>query len=232
MENKFQPSFIPKRPATQSMVRENRAPFGFFAIVSAIIFLISLASTAGAFLYKTYVDRSLVAVTEEIDRVNREFQESLVLALERHNSRLSVAKELLTDHVAASEIFGFLEENTVANVMLTDFQFSALKEGVMNISVRGLGESFNSVALQSDRIAKLTEFESPVFTGLNLDSSGDVQFNFAAGVKPSALNYKSVIDRRARGAAAGLEDFLQDQTETNDSADNFGNTSTFDQENI
>ena len=207
MDTKFQPSFIPKKPLIPGLRPERAESVSFFSVVAILIFLLALASSAGAFLYKKYVENKLDDVTSAIKAAEDESQPSLILSLARHAKRIDVAKNLLQNHVAPSAVFALLEKNTVVSTRFTDYQYSSVNElGEIAVNLRGVGESFNAVALQSQETAKSQDFENAVFSGLALDERGNVLFNMNANVKGESLLYDTVrMLGEGTGPNVGLE---------------------------
>jgi hypothetical protein len=62
----------------------------------------------------------------------------------------------------------------------------------------GIASSFSSVALQSDIFGENKFIQEPIFSNLNLDSKGDVIFDFSAFVDPRLLSYSDSILKNNR----------------------------------
>ena len=189
MEPKFQTSFIPKKPVAVTPQRKKKSSSGVFSLIALILFLSALASSVGAFLYQQYLVQSIERKEVSLERARSAFEPALIKEMSRLDARMLSAQEILNKHTALSAFFELLESTTLKTVQFDDFGYSVDAEGKMLISMKGKALSFASVALQSDSFGDSTLIQEPIFSGLNLDTKGNVVFDFSAILDPSIVSY-------------------------------------------
>ena len=189
MEPKFQTSFIPKKPVAVTPQRKKKSSSGVFSLIALILFLSALASSVGAFLYQQYLVQSIERKEVSLERARSAFEPALIKEMSRLDARMLSAQEILNKHTALSAFFELLESTTLKTVQFDDFGYSVDAEGKMLISMKGKALSFASVALQSDSFGDSALIQEPIFSGLNLDTKGNVVFDFTAILDPSIVSY-------------------------------------------
>ncbi len=198
METKFQTSFIPKQPVTETAHRASSS--GLIFLISLILFVASIAAAAGAFLYNDYIDKSIVEGNAQLKRNEQALDPTTIQGLTRLNDRINSATTLLDKHVAVSRLFAVLSDATLQNVRFNDFTYANAGGDKVNISMKGQATSYETVALQSKSFtdpSRKNVFKSPLFGDLNLDQSGNVTFSFSASIDPSLVSYSKNIKERA-----------------------------------
>ena len=191
METKFQASFIPKQPVDQTSTP--RASGGnFLFLVSFIIFMISVAIGAAAFLYNQIVDKSISNGNQQLSLNENAFDQTTIQELTRLNDRLTAAQVLLRQHVSFSNFFPSLQRSTLKNVAFTNFTYSNGGSDKINVTMQGEAASYETVALQSKAFTDPSlkgVFHSPLFGDLNLDANGNIGFSFSMSVDPNVVSY-------------------------------------------
>ena len=109
MDKEFKTTFIPKKnlssvPKTESVKAKSRR--SLFSLLSILLFIVAIISTAVVYVYKFSVAESIKADIEDINSVEREFEPQAILKLKELDVRLQAGTELLEKHIAVS---GFLE---------------------------------------------------------------------------------------------------------------------------
>lgn len=196
MEPKFQSSFIPKGPVASSAVPESKTPAkvgGILGLIATTIFIISLVGALGVFGYKFYLKQSIVSMGTEIDRARASLYSDDIRQFIQLDDRLSSVGSLLNNHIVLSPLFDFLERNTITTIRFTEFYFSSSPEG-LTVRLNGQARGYSAIALQSDIFNSSGHFTNPVFSDLNLDERGNILFSFTAGINPSLLSYRRVIE--------------------------------------
>ncbi len=197
METKVQTSFIPKKPLNSGDTR--RVGFGFFSLIALIIFIASIGFAGGVVLYKKSIETSIKNNKATLEKSKAAFDPDFIKAIVRLNSRMDIAKKLLTDHVAVTPIFEILEKYTLAAVSFNDFKFERKANGDVLISMRGTAKNYNSIALQSDLFGKSSYVHDALFENLNLDSTGNIGFTFSAMVDPKIVKFNEALNRTISG---------------------------------
>jgi hypothetical protein len=200
MAQEFQTSFIPKKtfdagaPARPS----GSSLSNILSFVAFVLLLVSILGAGGIFLYGRFLISSIESKKQSLERAKNAFEPELIRELSRLDAKLRVSQELLDKHIAPSGIFDLLEDITLETVRFSDMAYSFEKDGI-KLSLQGEALSFASVALQSDEFGKNRSIREPVFSGLTLDDSGNVEFAVTAFVDPSVLSYR---ERAAKGGSA------------------------------
>ncbi len=194
MENKFQTSFIPQKPLTQTFSQPPRTT-NFFTLVSTIIFITVLALCGGVFGYQKYLQNQNAGFADQLRKITAEFQPSFLAEMTRLDNRLVSTKTLLSNHLAVSTFFDFLSKNTLKNVRFSSFSY--VSDGTkITVSMKGQANGFAAVALQSMAFGtadNLKVLRNPTIGDLNLDASGNVSFGFATYIQPNSMLYRSAL---------------------------------------
>jgi hypothetical protein len=194
MSEQFQTSFIPKKVVEQKSSSVSGA--GILLVVSVVLLVLSLLSVGGVLLYEKYLDGALVSKKESLQKQRDSFAPELIREMSRLDRKLEVAQTLLQEHVSVTGIFELLQELTLKTVRFTNLSYTQTEEGIQ-VKLQGEGQSFTSVALQSDEFGKSSFLSEAVFSNFQLNERGNVNFSVSAIVKPSVVSF---VERKERGA--------------------------------
>lgn len=206
METKFQTSFIPKQPVTDTVHQSSSA--GLLFLITFVLFIASIAAAGGVYLYGQYVNQAIVEGKKQLDRNENAFDPTTIQELTRLNDRISSADILIKQHMAVSNLFAVLSDTTLKNVRFNDFSYAKAGDGKVNITMKGQATSYETVALQSRAFTDpglRNVFRSPIFGDLNLDQSGNVTFSFSASVDPALVSYYKTIKDRSAAAVETVD---------------------------
>jgi len=170
------------------------------SIATALLF-ISILSVVGAFLWKTYLSSAQTADQAALAAREKGYNLDQIQQLETESAKISLAKQVLANHVAASQVFGIIGDLTAENVrfMSLDFTGPAGTTGNSKVTLSGVGASLSAVAFQSDILATLSQYglsnivKNPILSNPALNSDGTVAFSFSASIDPSALSYEKEV---------------------------------------
>lgn len=197
MDKELSTSFIPR----QSLVKKfepARQPVSIVALVSILIFLISLAVYGGVFFYDRYLEQTINApcpsddptstggcgLVASIDRVQRATDEKLLLEFQRLDAKLREADKLLKDHSDIVKLLDNIGQLTLKSIRYKRFEFKGA-----TITVDGVASSYEDIALQSKVLTSQPTIKSFIFSDLNLDDRGNVTFKLSATIDPAVTNY-------------------------------------------
>ena len=198
MEPKYQTSFIPKKPLS---ITGQSQPGGIslLFLVSIVIFLISLGLAGYVFLEKNLLITNITSDVTTIEQNKGGLTSDAVTieSLVQLNSRINVAKDLLSKHIIVSPIFDFLQQATLKSVRFKNFTFSsggkdAAGANRVSVQMSGVATSWETVASQADEFGKpdwkkiITE---PKVSNLSLNADGSISFLFSAYISPGFLVY-------------------------------------------
>lgn len=194
MEPKFQTSFIPKQALEESATgRRPRGAIGVLMIIGLVLFLSSLAAALGVVLYEELLKQNIESKNATLERAKNEFEPALIQRLTALDRRMTASEELLKNHISASSVFALLQSYTLQNVRFETFRLEAKDANDIALSMNGRAKSFAAVALQSDVFGKIPFIKNAIFASPNLDSEGNVTFNFSAKLDPSLLSYVAAL---------------------------------------
>jgi hypothetical protein len=204
MDQKTHTSFIPKKSlATASRdksrsISGTKSTIGIVFLITLIIFISVIALAIGVFLYQQFLLQNIEKKRESLDRARAAFEPSLIEEMGRLDVRMKSAREILDNHKALTAFFDLLETNTLASLQFENLSYRVDPANKVSITMGGIASSFSSVALQSDIFGENKFIQEPIFSNLNLDSKGDVIFDFSAFVDPRLLSYSDSILKNNR----------------------------------
>ncbi|MDR3558250.1 MAG: hypothetical protein P4L61_01835 [Candidatus Pacebacteria bacterium] len=190
-----------------------------FLTLSIIIFIVSLGGAGFAYAWQRVLNSEQVQYKDDLAKDQNQFNTDLINTLTAANTKIDVAKSLIKNHLATSEIFNIISQLTIASVEWKSFSFtapsvsgaSANAAGTpsdVTISMQGEADSYYSVAYQSDVLGNSSQFGSndviknPVLSNLSVGSDGKVGFSFTASVDPSELSYVSELSSQSATSAS------------------------------
>lgn len=192
MEPKFTTSFIPKKQV--AVVKGGGTSFtsglGFFTLLTGVILVAVILFAAGLFLYRVTLEQRISAQLQTLEKVKESFDPNFISQATRLNTRIVSAGKILDNHLAPSAIFELLEEFTLTTVSFNNFEFSDDIEGKVIVRGSGEGDSFASVVLQSDSFGESGYMRDVLFSDLEPNAAGNVNFAFEATLDPQLILYR------------------------------------------
>lgn len=167
-------SLIPKKFSVPRPMAAGEG-FGAFFRIGLIVFLAAAVFTGGLYFYRNFLENSLISQKSILEKLEVEFEPSLIAELERVSNAIIAARDILRLHGKATPIFeNILEKNTLAAVNFSTFAYSAEKN---TITLGGEAASYADVASQSGVFEALPDVLSATFSNLSLRESGTIGFN-------------------------------------------------------
>ena len=195
MDKEFQTSFIPKKTIVESP-KKIRSGGGIINLISFIIFVASLLSAGGAYLYRNSIESDIAEFKRSLQIAKNQFEPSLIEELQILDKRLNAATTILNKHVAVSPIFVLLQDITLPTVRYSDFTYEIdPSTNLVNIEMKGEAKGYNFIALQADLFSDNKFIKNPIFSDFILDQTGNIDFNLSFSVDKSLISYESFIDR-------------------------------------
>lgn len=166
---------------------------GFIITVSFLIFLASCAAYGAAFLYKLYLDRQIKVYNSTFEKIKSDIEIRSIIDVLNKSREIEVAKTLLSKHMAASHIFGAIEEDTIKSNYYTTFTFGSAgidtQSSGFKIGVEGVAKNYEELAKQMDAVKYSKNFEEIKFSAFKLLENGDISYSLNFKVKNQILNY-------------------------------------------
>lgn len=223
METKFQTSFIPKKPlpvvgvqgANVGISSHKVAHSGsLFLNISILLFVISLGAGGGVYAWKTYQLSNQEYYKQQLVERQKQFNPELIQQLKLMNTKIDNAKQLLSKHMALSNIFGIISQLTIENVRFLSMDVSTVNKeegnaGDIRVSLSGYGTNLSAVAFQAKVLSELEKYnlrnivKNPVVSEPELDTGGAVSFDIKAVVDPSTIIYMKGASNSAEASSTG-----------------------------
>lgn len=194
MDEKFQTSFIPKKPVVSS-VDTSGSGRSLFMVISIFIFIVILILAGAVFGGKKYLSSQLARDKESFAKTQESFDTVTIDTLVKLDKRIESAKKILKSHVAVLPLFDYFESKTLKNVRFKNMKLSFLEGNAAEITMKGEARNFSAVALQSDVFAENKSFISSMISDIDLSPTGNVIFNFKTQVDPSMVSYGSSLTK-------------------------------------
>ena len=193
MEGKLQTSFIPKKPVVESK-NHNGPTTNIFSMVAWFIFIVIIAACVGVYFYEQYLNSAVISKNAALQNITNNFDSSTISHFTSLDAKLKAASQILNNHLAFSALLSLVANNTITSVQFTSLKYQ-YDDGASKtlLSLSGRAPNFTSVALQSDLFNSLAYFNNQDFSGVSLDQTGAVIFNFSGLVNPSAFSYQSTL---------------------------------------
>lgn len=198
MDPKFQSSFIPKGPFAATVPGAPMGPkakdTSLLAVLALAIFIVSLLAAAGAFGYKFYLKYSIDRMGVALEAARATLEPGTIRELTRLDNRIISTKDLIATHSILTPLFDFLEVSTPRTVRFNDFNYTRTEQG-LELTLKGEARGYAALAVLADIFSRSQYFKNSIFSDLNLNTKGDVNFSFKAVVDPSLVSYKREVER-------------------------------------
>ncbi len=109
------------------------------------------------------------------------------------SKRLNFAKNIVSNHVVVSNFLNHLASSTVGTVYYSDFAYDTSSPQGVAVSMKGLANSYSSVALQESVFLKDKYFRKVNFSNLALTDKGMVSFDLSVIIDKEAISYSPII---------------------------------------
>lgn len=198
MENSFQTSFIPKRPIIDSGdSSKSKEPVSLFSVISVVLIVISVLASGGLFAYKLYLTRQKDELSKSLLRARDSFEQDTINELGLFDERVKSAKEVISNHVALSNVFSHLEDITIPQVQYVKFEEQMNDKGILTANLSGIASDYRSIAIQADMFSSdnSSPFKNVLFSNLSRMQNGTVSFNLKFDIDSSAYLYTKNLSK-------------------------------------
>jgi hypothetical protein len=213
MNNQFETTFIPQQPILRvEGASRSGEPVNFALILSLVVFFVTIGISVGAYLYRNQVELRVLEKGKILQAAENDFNIDEISTYKRIDSRLSLAKKLVDEHVISSAIFSLIESSVAQNVGLTSFSFdkdsrTSGSSGGDSVTLAGQAPSYAAVYFQVESWRALRpQVQSVEVTSMNLDDkSGVVGFSAVLTIDPSYSESLRVIEANSAAAKRQAE---------------------------
>ena len=173
-----------------------------FMFISVLIFILSIVAAAGTFVWKDIQIKSQAENILKLKKAEARFDSALIEKLKKANTKIDLANKLFKKHIDVVEMFSIINALTADGITFNSFDFTApdTEGGDLKITMKGVGNSFSSIAWQSDVFGKSSSFgknrvlKNPILSDLALDAKGNVAFSFTASINSADVLYEKVLN--------------------------------------
>ena len=197
MEPTFQTTFIPKKPLVENQDMSSTGGVSLLVFLATILLVVSCALAGGIYLYRASVASKVDDMQKQLEQSSVSFDADLAFNIEDTNHRLSVAQELVSNHVAFSPLLVILGENTLKTIRYTKLNAEqTVGSGAeATIKISGVAKNYDAIALQSDMFAKNRFIRDPIFSNLVPTIEGNIAFDLSFTVDPAYMKYNNHITK-------------------------------------
>jgi hypothetical protein len=184
-------SFIPKGDIKRKKKRGGGFSLSVFLLIALIIFFTALAASAGVYFLREDLISKNDQTIIELERNRDNYGLTAIESYIELNNRIAAAEIVLAGHITTDRIFEIIEQDTLTEVVISNFTFSVSKEdGVVTVNANGVGPDFESVALQADQYATNNDIQDLILSDVNQDREGGVSFSIFFTVDKNILLVK------------------------------------------
>ncbi|OGG41342.1 hypothetical protein A2837_02365 [Candidatus Kaiserbacteria bacterium RIFCSPHIGHO2_01_FULL_46_22] len=175
-------SFIPKNSNRVSTVR-TRGTHRIYVLsyVSYIVFFGTLFAVAGVFLYAASVNRSVMAVKDQLTTERSRFSTSEIESIKLLDARLTNAEKLVNESAAPSKIFEDLETVVADNVRFSAMEYKYLPNGQFELALTGQAEELNEVIWQQELLQNANVLKDAVVSKYDYSVQGESSESAVSG---------------------------------------------------
>lgn len=148
---------------------------GILMGVSIAFFLIVLAMWGGVFFYERSLKETLDGRTRELKRLEAALDPEIIREIVRVDNGLAMARALLGAHVYSTNVFKFLQEQTLRTVQYKSFTYSS--DGA-RVTVAGDADGYISLHQQLERLRSTPLVTNVAFTTVSIGEGGRIGFSF------------------------------------------------------
>lgn len=178
---------IPKPPRPFLSARFVAAGGSWLLTLGFILAFAALLAAGGLAVYQRSLDAARAEWVEQVELQEQELRPDLLAQLTDLNTGLNTVRELLSNHVAVSNAFVFLQATAHPKVQFNSFSFSRESR---KIELAGVAASYHTVAEQIRTLEAHPQVEAVQFGGLSRDERGLVSFKLSISVKPELIAFR------------------------------------------
>ena len=117
--------------------------------LATLLFIISLAGAAGTYAWKEYLVSAQNTYKQDLATREKQFNTDLIEQLKGENVKIDLARKILNNHIALSQIFDIIGRLTIESVRFLNLDVSVPATSNDGIKVRivALGRIFREAAL-------------------------------------------------------------------------------------
>ena len=180
-----QTQFISHAPIAPSPTVVPRRGSGLFSALLVVLIILVGAGTGGLYMIAKSYDARVTDSEQTLADLERDVEIDSIKGAQSLEGRITRAQRLLDGHVYPSQVFNFLEDNTLASITFLGLQYT---DGV--IKVRAVAPSYMVLAQQIRHYRGLRQdfVQTIDFSTPKLTKEGEVEFAVDITLLPSFIH--------------------------------------------
>ncbi len=152
-------AYIPRSSFSQTpgvipMQVKKKHTIRVFSLLGTLLMVLALIATAGVFFYKDHLEKQLAATQAELDAMSDSDNEHRMAEIETYDQKLSIAHNLIDNHIAISKVFAQLENVTKQTIQFKTFEYLYDPGFEAEVTLTGDTRELEYVALQKNQLFK------------------------------------------------------------------------------
>lgn len=171
----------------QESFQVGRKSFGIFMVLGFLILAVSIAALVGILLYKQFLADGVQAAKTELRDLEAGFDQAQIEEWTSTARSIDLAKETLKNHAYISNIFSFLERNTLPDVRFTTFSFDSNSN---TVRLGAQAKSYAALAQQKGILEADPVIENLAIGNFRLTPKGGVDFDLEVTFNSSIFSQR------------------------------------------
>ncbi len=157
-------------------------------LVLALIFAVAVVLIyGGVYVYHSNLQASLDDATRELSKLEESFEPDKLTKISEVDKGLTVARTMLNSHVYSSNVFKFLQDNTLKTARYTNFLYSA---NPPELALSAETDGYFGLKRQVEIFETTPLIKSATFSGVTRDpKDGTVKFQLKISFDENLLRY-------------------------------------------
>jgi len=186
--------------------------------LAVVLFVASILGAGFTFVWKGILLDTQKKYQADLRDNESRFGIDEIERLKRKDLKINFAKQLLKNHLSVSEIFDIVGGLTIDGVRFSSLDYTGPDpksnsgdSSLAKISMKGIANSFSSIAWQSDVFGRSQKYgtnkvlRNPILSDLSVDAVGNVGFSFTTSIDPKDISYEKVLESDLRSEGLILD---------------------------
>ena len=189
------PNFIPKKEDTnkvRSHIERVRRYLNVLFFISSIVFVAAIVALVLSYLFIGYSTEELERKKELLRQQTDVSDTTEIADLNRLDTRLKVASNLLENHQIITPVLEEIEDYTLQVVELESLSLSDSQNGNLSASGTGLALNYDSLAIQSDSFSESEYILNPIFSSFQANDDGFVSFQYSFEIDRALTEFENL----------------------------------------
>ncbi len=168
-------SFVPREVSSAIPAQiKKKHTVQIFSFVGTVLLVCAVLSAIGVYFYKGVLDDELNKVRATLSEISNADDQQKIDEIHLYDKKLSLAQNLLDNHLAPSRIFQELESLTKQTVQFESLEFTYDPGFEAALTVVGATKEFSSVFLQKKEFADENPFSDFVVESVKKSETLDI----------------------------------------------------------